>query len=83
MAIAIPLLTSLIGLGIAANAARSSDRGAERSEGGLGTALFGYRDRALRINTPMPMLTSLPFEDASGRRKWRPGISLELFRAKF
>jgi len=82
-AIAIPLLTSLIGLGIAANATRGSDRGIERSEGDLGTALFGYRDGALRINIPMPMPTLLPFEDASGRRKWRPGISFELLRAKF
>ena len=82
-AIAIPLLTSLIGLGIAANATRGSDRGIERSQGDLGTALFAYRNGALQINTPMTMPTLLPSEDASGRRKWRPGISLELFSAKF
>ena len=81
--IAIPLLTSIIGLGVAAIATRGSDRGVERSEGDLGTALFTYRDGALRVSTPMPMPTLLPFEDPSGRRKWRPGISLELLRAKF
>ena len=82
-AIAIPLLTSFVGLGIAANATRRSDRGTNRSEGDFGTALLGYRDGALRINPPMPMPTLLPFEDASGRLRWRPGISLELLRAKF
>ena len=81
--LAIPLVTSLIGLGIAANATRGSDRGIERSQGDLGTALFDYRDGAFRINTPLPMPTMLPFEDASGRARWRPGISLELLRAKF
>lgn len=83
IAIAIPLLTSLIGLGIAVNSTRGSVRGVERSEVDLGTALFDYRDGALRMNTPMPTPTLLPFADGSGRRRWRPGVSLELLRAKF
>ena len=82
-AIVIPFITSLIGLGIAANATRDRDLGGERSEADFGTALFDYRDGALRFNTPMPMPTLLPFGDASGRRMWRPGISLDLFSAKF
>jgi hypothetical protein len=81
--IAIPMVTSLIGLGITAHATRDSDRRFERSPADLGPALLAYRDSALRINTPWPMPTLLPFEDASGRREWRPGISLQLFSATF
>jgi len=83
MAVAIPLLTSLLGLGIAVNSTRGSDRGIVRSEVDRGTALFDYRNGALRLNVPMPMPTLLPFEDRSGERKWRPGVSVQLFSAKF
>ena len=83
MAIAIPLLTSLIGLGIAVNSTRGTARGAQRLEEDFGTALFDYRDGALRMNLPLPLPTLLPVEDSSGRRKWSPGVSLELLRARF
>lgn len=81
--VAIPLLTSLIGLGIAVNSTRGSVRGSGGLEEDFGAALLDYRDGGLRVSVPMLMPTLLPFEDGAGDRKWRLGVSLELFRAKF
>jgi hypothetical protein len=82
VALGIPLVTSMAGLGIAAHATRNSDRrfGPGDDTGG---ALFGWTDRGLQLGAPMPMPTMLPAEDVNGRRAWRPGVSVELFRARF
>ena len=80
--VAIPLLTSLIGLGIAVNSTRGSVRGSEGLEEDLERALLDYRDGGLRVSVPMLMPTLLPFEDGAGIGSGL-GVSLELFRAKF
>jgi hypothetical protein len=82
VALGIPLVTSLAGLGIAAHATRDSDRRFEPGDD-TGGALFGWTDEGLQLGAPMPMPAMLPTEDVNGRRAWRPGISVELFRARF
>lgn len=83
-AIAIPLVTSIAGLVIAARNTR--DRPAPATDGagpamGQGTALLGWEEGSLRIQAPMPVPTLLPMDDVNGRPTWRPGLRLELFRS--
>jgi hypothetical protein len=80
-AIAIPLVTSLAGLGIAAHVTR--DGVGERTPDDLGAALFDLSDGALTLRAPLPMPTLLPADDVNGRPVWRPGLTLEVFRATF
>jgi hypothetical protein len=83
--IAIPLITSIGGLVAAAVATRNDDvrSGAPDGDLDVGAALFGYRDGTLSVGTPVPMPTLLPMDDANGRPTWRPGLTMELFRARF
>jgi len=82
-AIGIPLATSLAGLLIAAHATRNDDRSFSDPAGDLGASLLHYGDDGLTLGTPLPIPTMLPFEDVNGRSTRRPGITMELFRAKF
>ena len=82
-AIAIPLVTSLAGLGIAAHVTRDGDGVGDRTPDDLGAALFDLSDGALTMRAPLPMPTLLPADDVNGRPVWRPGITLEVFRATF
>lgn len=81
--IAIPLVTSIAGLAIAAHATRNSDGAVSGPGDELGQALFSYRDGKLSVGTPMPMPALLPMDDVNGRPTWRPGLSVEWLRAKF
>jgi len=81
-ALGIPLVTSMAGLGIAAHATRNNDRRLEPGND-TGGALFGWNREGLQLGTPVPMPTMLPVDDLNGRREWRPGVSVELFRARF
>lgn len=82
-ALIIPLVASVAGLGFAAYATRDSDRGVERGPQDLDLALIRLSGDGLRVAPPMPVPTLLPMDDSNGRPVWRPGISLELFRATF
>ena len=84
VAIGIPLVASIGGLLIAAHTTRDMTRALGDSEADdLGGALFGYGVDGWTIGTPIPAPTMLPRDDVNGRREWRPGVRLELFRAKF
>jgi hypothetical protein len=82
-AIGIPLVTSLAGLAIATHATRNDDRSFSEPGSDLGASLFSYGDDGLTLGTPLPIPTMLPYEDVNGRPTRRPGITMELFRAKF
>lgn len=81
--IAIPLVTSIGGLVAATVATRGSRPEIGGSEPGMDGALFGYTDGAFSLNAPLPVPTLLPFDDVNGRPAWRPGLTVELFRARF
>ena len=84
-ALAIPLVTSIGGLIIAAAATGDGEGG--RPDPGpaedFGASLLDWRDGRLSLNPPLPAPTLLPMDDVTGRPQWRPGLRLELFRAKF
>jgi hypothetical protein len=82
-AIAIPLVTSIGGLVVAAYATRNSDGGFTEAGAEAGAALFGFRDGGFTLNTPMPIPAMLPMDDETGRPSWRPGVTFEIFRARF
>jgi len=85
-AIAIPLVTSVAGLLIAAHSTRDSDRGGVRDmepDAALGSAILGYADGRLRVGAPLPMPALIPMDDVHGRPTWTPGLSVEVFRAVF
>ena len=77
----IPLVASMVGAGIAINSTRG-DRASD-FEPEEANSLLAWRDGQLMIGTPMPLPAMLPFEDENGRPSWRPGLSMELFRASF
>jgi len=77
----IPLVASMVGAGIAIHSTRG-DR-ATSVEAEEANSLLAWRDGQLMIGTPMPLPAMLPFEDENGRPSWRPGLSMELFRASF
>ncbi len=82
-AIAIPLLSSLAGLGIAAHATRNSDRNFSDVEGPLNGAFLSLDEGRWSVDMPLPKPALLPIEDASGRRSWRPGLTIDWFRGRF
>lgn len=83
VALLVPLVASLAGLGIAAYGTRDPDQSIERRSQDLDLALIRFSDGGWRLAAPMPIPTLLPMDDADGRPTWRPGISLELLRATF
>lgn len=84
-ALAIPLVTSIGGLIIAAAATGDGDR--DGSDAGpaqdFGTSLLDWRDGRLSLRPPLPTPTLLPMDDLNGRTQMRPGLRLEVFRARF
>jgi hypothetical protein len=85
VAIAIPLVASIGGLGIAASATRDLRPNAIEGEGAQDDtgALLGYGPDGWRVAPPLPVPAMLPGEDVNGRTEWRPGITLRLFHATF
>jgi hypothetical protein len=84
--LAIPLATSLIGLGVGAAATRDYDRRGASAPGGEGDGLPGllsYRDGTWGWGVPMPIPALLPYDGPSGRPEKRLGVSFELFSARF
>lgn len=82
-AIGLPLATSVIGLGIgAANTGGSGDR-EEEQQSDLDAALFDYRGGSLSMRAPLPRPTLLPMERPGAPTVWKPGLTVELFRARF
>ncbi|MGD8870431.1 MAG: hypothetical protein PVJ80_02520 [Gemmatimonadota bacterium] len=79
-AIAVPLIGSIAGLGIAiASTRNSSTSPLEASADG---SLLRLQDGRLGLGMPLPTATLVP---ADGRRgpAWKPALGLELFRASF
>jgi hypothetical protein len=84
VALGIPLATSIGGLVIAANATRDMVPGlVDRGEPDMDGALLGYSSGRWHVAPPVPVPAMLPRDDANGRTEWRPGLTVELFRAKF
>ena len=82
VALGIPLAFSIAGLAIAAQATRDSDLAP--GQGGDGAnALFSYDDGSLNLGVPLPLPTFMPAEDSNRRTVWRPGVTLNLLRARF
>ena len=81
--IAIPLVGSVAGMLTAVYATRNDRREAAEADDAAGAALFGYSDGRLSMNAPMPSPTMLPMDDVNGRPVWRPGVTVQLFRASF
>jgi len=82
VALVIPLATSILGLGIAAS---RTGRGGDEAGGQLDvdTALLDYRDGGWTVNTPMPKPALLPMERPTSRTVWKPGLTVDLLRARF
>jgi len=83
VALGIPLATSLVGLAIAASRVDGSspDRGGEMPE--LDSAFLQLREGGLSVRAPLPRPTLLAHERPGRKVEWRPGLSVELFRAAF
>ncbi|MDX1493881.1 MAG: hypothetical protein R3253_07480, partial [Longimicrobiales bacterium] len=83
VALGIPLFTSVLGLGIAAANRGGSDTGEEDQNPDLDAALLDYSGGALSLRAPLPQPTLLPVERPGAPTRWAPGLTLELFRARF
>ena len=84
VAVAIPLVGSIVGLVLGTVATRE-DAGARFGSLGTGVdegALLGLRSGRLALGTPLPVPTLVPARAPNGTR-WEPAIGLEIFRARF
>ena len=82
VALVIPLATSILGLGIAASrTGRGGGGGGE--EPNMDLALLDYRNGTWSVNTPLPRPDLLPLERPTARTEWKPGLTVDLFRARF
>lgn len=83
VALAIPLATSVLGLGIAAarTAGASPDPGDAQPD--LNRALLDYHDGALSLQAPLPMPALRALDRPGARTEWTPALTVELFRARF
>jgi hypothetical protein len=82
-AIAIPLATSILGLGVGVLATRGDTDTAEAPGAPPGSALLGLRDGRLALGLPMPAPRQLPVVGNIRRGGGRPALAFELFRATF
>jgi hypothetical protein len=85
IAVMIPLATSVGGLLIAVHATRDLRSGPFEGGGddGFAASLFDLGADGWRVAAPLPRPTLIPVDDVDGRSSWRPGLSFELFRARF
>lgn len=81
-AIAIPLVTSLLGLGVAAATTGDSEPDLD-GEPDAAAALLDYRNGRLSLGVPTPLPTLLPMDRPDGRTAWRPGLSISWLGARF
>ncbi|MDX1647135.1 MAG: hypothetical protein R3304_08315 [Longimicrobiales bacterium] len=81
VALAIPLATSLVGLGIAV--ARTSPGSADDRGDGADGSLLRYEDGGFSLGAPLPTPELLFRERPGAPADWRPGFSVKLFHARF
>lgn len=81
-AIAIPLVTSTIGLGLGWQAAMSN-RELSTESGRLGTSLFDLTGGQLSVSLPLPHPRIMRAVDSNGRTRSRPGIGVPIISASF
>lgn len=82
-AVAVPLITSVIGLGL--GVALTSDYDGEADDApaaGLDGALLSYRDGRLELGAPIPVPRILELDTPRGLRR-RTALGVSLFRARF
>lgn len=84
----IPLALSGVGLAAATHMTRDYDvrsgLGGPNARGAAGrNALFGFDREGASLDLPVPMPTLLRAEDANGRDRWVPGLTLTLLRGAF
>jgi hypothetical protein len=85
-AIAIPLATSLMGLGIGIMTTRNQDDTAEGPSAPLDGALLRFRDGRLALGVPVPTPRLMPVLGATRGRAQsasRAALSFEIFRSSF
>lgn len=83
VAIGIPLVASIVGLGIGIAATRDDDPSVLGLTGSASDgALLRLDDGRLSVATPVPVPTLVPWEGATGHG-WRTALRVELFRASF
>lgn len=81
-AIAIPLVTSTIGLGLGWRAAMDDDELPTES-GRVGTSLFDLTGGQLSMSLPVPHPRITRAVDSNGRTRPRPGIGIPIISASF
>lgn len=81
VAVAIPLVTSLVGIGLGIRTTRNDPGAYENPDTGVG-GLFGYRDGGFRMGEPVLAPTLLPLDGPRGT-EWKPALGVTLFRAVF
>jgi hypothetical protein len=81
-AIAIPMVASIIGLAVGANATSNDVDDGGGSQGGA-DAVLGVRDGRLSLGIPMPAPTILRVPDSSGRLRAQPGLKIGVFSVRF
>lgn len=81
VAVAIPLATSLVGLGIGIASSRGMGR-SDEVDGPAAGALLGLGEGGLRLDAPVPYPTLRPVDGPRGTR-WEPALGVTLFRAVF
>jgi hypothetical protein len=84
----IPLFLSGAGLVTATHMTRDYDAraglGGGNARGAAGSnALFGFDRQGASLDLPVPIPTLLRAEDANGRDRWVPGLTLTLLRGTF
>ncbi|MBI3982936.1 MAG: hypothetical protein HY337_08500 [Gemmatimonadetes bacterium] len=82
-AIAIPMVTSVIGLGMGVSWTRDYDARRRDFGGQMSNALFAVRDGRLGMAIPLPTPTLLPAGLDGDRVRRAPGLSLRLLDASF
>ncbi len=81
VAIGIPLLTSIVGLGVGIRSTRNSP-GAYEGRGQGAGGLLSYRDGSFHLDDPMLAPTLVPLDGPRGTT-WKPAVGMTLFRAVF
>jgi hypothetical protein len=83
VAVAIPLIGSVLGLGMGSLATRGDGGTRMGSLDGSGDgSVLAFRSGRLAFGTPLPMPKLLPMDGPEGKR-WKPALTVDLFRASF
>ena len=82
VAIGIPLVTSLIGLGVGIASTRDDDAGVASAAGDWDGSLVRLQDGQWSVGAPVPVPVMMERDGPSGVER-RPGLGFTLFRAAF